>query len=83
MDKVIFRKWNKKHGGGIIAFLPDIEANPGMIMSYEHIGQHGGASLRIMGRPDTFLAKPEEYQELLAELKMIGYKPKAYKRLAR
>lgn len=39
--KVILRK-NKD--GDMIAFLPEIPANYGNIMSYMHIGQHGEAS---------------------------------------
>lgn len=71
MNRVIFRKWGKANGGGVIALLPDVEANPGQVMMYEHIGQHGEGSPNIIGI--TKLAKPEEYASLLSELKSIGY----------
>ena len=72
-DRVIFRKWNRKTlDDGIIAFLPDVPANPGMVMAYEHIGQHGEADYyHCLGL--THLAKPHEYADLLAELTGIGY----------
>ena len=75
MDKVIFKKFE----GEVIAFLPDNEANFGMIESYMHIGQHGEASMDCFYRCKP--AKPEEYQELLKELETIGYKPRIMKRL--
>ena len=39
--KVIFRKFKKEND--IIAFLPEVEANAGYVMSYQHVGQHGEA----------------------------------------
>ena len=78
MDRVIFRKFkNGEHE--VIALLPDTEANYGNVLSYMHIGQHGEAGISIINNTD--LATPEEYKDLLAELKSIGYKPKIYKRL--
>lgn len=82
MDRVIFRTWLKEPKN-VIAFLPDNQVWSGNIDSYEHNGQHGEANLGIMQRPYTRLATPEEYKELLAELKNRGYKPKVYKRLNR
>lgn len=74
---VIFRKWKNstpldlRH---IIAIFPEIPAdNEGWnCQSYEHVGQHGGASPGIMVN-ETAPAKEEEYKELLKELKQIGY----------
>ena len=77
MNKVIFRKFKKE--GDIIALLPDYEVNYGNVMSYQHIGQHGEASIEIVR--DTEPAKPSEYADLLAELKSRDYEPKIYKRL--
>lgn len=78
MDRVIFRKW--KDNNDIIAILPDSDANVGRVMMYEHIGQHGEGNYQaVLTR--TTLAKPEEYQDLLEELKGIGYKPRVLKRL--
>ncbi len=41
--KVIFRKWPKSQGGGVIALFPQLPASYSghMCESYEHIGQHG------------------------------------------
>ena len=62
----------------VIAFLPDIPANPGNLMSYMHVGQHGEASL------DFYLeckpAKPEQYHDLKLELEGIGYELNIIKR---
>lgn len=35
---VIFRKFNN---GEVIAWLPEVDVNKGMCMSYMHVGQHG------------------------------------------
>jgi hypothetical protein len=67
MTRVIFRKW--KDNGDIIAFFPDDDWGRGLIGSYMHTGQHGGA----MYPCDTVPASPEEYADLLAELKQVGY----------
>lgn len=40
--RAVFRK--DRHCGDVIAFLPDMEANEGNIMSYGHNGQHGEAT---------------------------------------
>lgn len=66
--KVVFRKFKN---GEIIALFPGEEWSRGMITSYQHIGQHGGADPLIVY--DTKLATPEEYAPLLAELVAIGY----------
>jgi hypothetical protein len=76
MDKVIFRKFKE---GDVIALLPDVDANFGNIMSYQHQGQHSEASIEIIRY--TKLTTPAEYKSLLSELKSIGYNPKVYKRL--
>lgn len=40
--RAVFRK--DRHCGDVLAFLPDMEANEGNIMSYGHNGQHGEAT---------------------------------------
>jgi len=55
--------------GDVIAFLSGIPANPGMVMSYQHIGQHGEASAELAH--ELRAAMPEEYAELLRELNGI------------
>jgi hypothetical protein len=70
-DRVIFRVW-KGQPKTTIAFLPDAEANPGMVMAYEHIGQHGEADYEgclLETRP----AKLNDYSALLQELESLGY----------
>lgn len=67
MQRVIFRKW--RDSGDVIAFFPD-QADGPYIMAYEHHGQHGNATYP---HPQTVPATADEYAELLAELKAIGY----------
>lgn len=76
MTKVIFRVHNVRGEEAVtIAFLPEY---PGTnrwtqdCMSYEHMGQHGAATLDYY-REDTRPATPDEYKSLLAELVSIGY----------
>jgi hypothetical protein len=69
--KVIFRTWAD---GTVTAFFPEIPADvAGMsCLSYEHIGQHGGADYHfctVKTKPSTF----KEAQPLFEELKGIGY----------
>lgn len=62
--QVLFRK--DKHTNEIIAFLPEIPVNRGMVMSYMHIGQHDAAALSYY--LDTIKANREEYSDLYDEL---------------
>ena len=76
MDKVLFYwtpvyPYNYPDDKHIIAFMPDAPANPGTIMSYMHIGQHGEARLAFM--QDCTPATPEDYRNLKDELISIGY----------
>ena len=80
-QRVHFRKWIKKHGGGVIAILPDVPANPGFVMMYEHIGQHGEGSYSIYSA--TSPAAPYQYNSLLKELRSIGYKLRVVNRITR
>lgn len=74
---VIFRKWKKSscQWQSIIAIFPTDLAGPESYLctSYEHIGQHGACDYRRAVLPNTKLAKPEEYAELMDELVRIGY----------
>jgi len=73
--KVIFRKWlNRYAGDGVIALFPEVPADREgcLCLSFEHVGQHGGASYPLVIR-DTNPATPEEYADLLAELGKRGY----------
>lgn len=78
--KVIFRKFKD---GSIIAMFPEIPANLyefGVCMSYQHVGQHSGASIRLIDI--TKLAKPKEYNDLKNELEnVVGYDLEIYQRI--
>ena len=74
LTRVVFRRWPKSQGGGIIALFPDIPSDPSgrFCLSYEHVGQHGGADYRgVIG--STRPATPFEYRPLQDELTSIGY----------
>ena len=73
-QRVIFRKW--KGSQSVIAFFPDQKDGP-YIGSYEHVGQHGKASYP---HPQTEAARPDEYADLMAELRSIGYDLRVVKR---
>lgn len=70
---VVFRVFD----GEVIALFPELDnlagaANPGLCMSYMHVGQHGEADYKgVMHRSRR--AREEEYRPLLNELKSIGY----------
>jgi hypothetical protein len=70
---VTFRKFTD---GDVIALFPKLltgQDNQGnqFIMSYMHIGQHGGASDDLID--DLSPATADEYSNLKAELTSIGY----------
>lgn len=61
----------KRFKGSIIALFPnEIADNKGNIMSYECLGQHGGAHPALKKCRN---AKPSEYANLRRELESIGY----------
>jgi len=68
---VIFRVFP---AGDVIAFFPGIAGTNDIrtCSSYQRIGQHSAADVQsasLYSRP----AKPEQYQDLKAELESIGY----------
>ena len=68
--KVIFRMFE----GEPIAIFPELpgDYNPRLTcLSYQHIGQHGAASVNLTD--DTRPAKLAEYAPLMAELTGLGY----------
>jgi len=73
---VIFRKWTSLEyaKGDVIALFPeDPDDEYGRhCMSYEHVGQHGGADYYCVIR-QTEPASPDEYKDLYDELTKIGY----------
>ena len=70
MIKVIFRKFKE---GDVIALFPDeIWSNDGLITSYQHNGQHCGASRELID--DLESANESEYKDLESELiNSVGY----------
>lgn len=69
MTQVIFCKFPE---GDVIALFPDMPEGAGMINSYQHIGQHGAASVELLHElPEAGI---NEFMPLLKELIGIGYK---------
>lgn len=73
--RVIFRRWPKKEGGGVLAIFPRDPAtnDPHMCSSYEHHGQHGACDPNLVVR----ITKPvkltdEDVQDLKRELENYG-----------
>ena len=74
---VVFRKERKPteddifYGNDVTAFIygEGIPVNYGKVMCYQHVGQHGEASLEYYNSLKP--ASPDEYADLLAELKSI------------
>lgn len=64
--KVIFRKDKENN---VIGFFPELPANIGKIVCYEHIGQHGEADIGFFHSLKK--ASPAEYAELLSEMQSI------------
>lgn len=82
MDEVILRRWSKKEGGSVIAIFPyQISDSDGNVNSYEHIGQHGGASLGLVSITTAVKETDPDAKDLLAELRGRGYKPKVIQRV--
>lgn len=70
ITKVIFRKY--KDTKDILALFPyEVEHN-GLVMCYQHVGQHGSADYHHCVRMTT-LATQEEAKDLQAELEDLGY----------
>ncbi len=72
---VIFRKWGKSEGAGIIAIFPtELGTNsPYTCQMYEHVGQHGAGDPNGVIRR-TKRATRSEYTPLLKELRRRGYR---------
>lgn len=70
--RVIFRDWGGANAGDIVAILLDVPANPGRVVCYEHVGQHGeGTRAALIG--NTRPATPEQYASLKKELESPPY----------
>lgn len=79
--RVIFRYWPK--AGDVIALFPALagDNDPGTCSSYQTIGQHGAASVRLMA--ETKAASAEQFAPLAKELERIGYKLQIASRFTR
>jgi hypothetical protein len=74
LTTVVFRKWKKGCGSGIIALFPDIpwDQRQLLVASFEHVGQHGGADyLEVIGASKP--ATESEYVALKQELESAPY----------
>lgn len=72
-DKITFkRSWNQYSSDWeTVAVIHNVPANPGMVMSYLHFGQHSEADIDWVNElPDC---PPADYLPLQAELISIGY----------
>ena len=67
---VVFRKY--KDDGAILALFPAEPYNHNQCMSYQHVGQHGGADYGHCISA-TIPASESEYGLLKRELEQIGY----------
>jgi hypothetical protein len=81
VQRVIFRKWYRRQDGtGIIALFPDSPWCNGLVTSFEHVGQHGGADYQGVIRR-TRAATEDDYASLKRELEAspYGYRLKVVK----
>lgn len=78
ITRVVFRVF--KAGNDVLALFPD-QQNPvtGLVMSYQHIGQHSEANYYGCVKASR-LATVREYIPLKRELQSLGYKVKVSKR---
>lgn len=80
---VVFRVYPASQGGEVIALFPTLPADvakPGLCTSYMRVGQHGAADPHLVMRT-TKPASRLQYAKLAAELRAMGYKLVAYRRI--
>jgi hypothetical protein len=74
---VVFRRFPEADGGDVIALFPRIPEGPGLIASYQHVGQHGAASRTLLTRGTSPARETDpDVAALHKELTRIGYKLK-------
>lgn len=81
LTAVVFRKW-REQPCTILALFPEIGAGDYGYLSYEHVGQHGGADYQGC-IANTTPATPAGYADLRAELEGLGYNLRIMKRRVR
>jgi hypothetical protein len=83
--RVVFRRWPRSQGGRIIALFPEIPSDPAgrFCLSYEHVGQHGGADYQgVIRMTKPIRENSEELENLKEELRGRGYNLKImYRRI--
>ncbi len=80
---VIFRRWGKMNGGGVIALFPTLPSDDRGLFceSYEHVGQHGGANYyKVIDATKPASLEESDTQALKEELEGIGYVLKVHRR---
>ncbi len=79
---VMFRRW-KDEDKSVIAVFPYILADyRGNVLSYQHVGQHGAASLLVMRqKTKPAVMKESDTFALYKELQRIGYRMRVIKRV--
>lgn len=80
VDKCVIRRFKE---GDVIALFFEQSEGPGMCNSYQHIGQHGAASLRLVRETRPVPTEHPDAVELLDELRRIGYNPRVMQRIQR
>jgi len=70
-DRVVFRRFTE---GDLVALFPDQGEGPGLCNSYQHVGQHGAASLELMADLAEVDMGAPDVLALWNELVAIGYK---------
>ena len=80
---VIFRTF--RDGGDVVALFPfEPSDNHGHhCLSYQHVGQHGGATPDLTNGKFTRPSTPAEVCDLACELRGLGYKLRAMQRFPR
>lgn len=71
MEKEVIEVQFRLFKGEVIAVFPYVIESRNDVASYMHVGQHSGCSFDInnFSKPAT----PKQYENLLNELKSIGY----------
>ena len=81
-DRIVLRRW-KNDPCNPIALMIDESEGPGMVNSYQHIGQHGAASIGIVADTEPVSADDPYGIALVQELASIGYEPRIMRRVTR
>jgi len=78
-DTVIIRR--DRDTGAPIAFVPEGEANPGMLICYAHVGQHSEACRAYYASTKPAHYYDADVEALVRELVSVGYAVHLVKRL--